>query len=195
MSSASVSQSSYSSSSFRCPEEGFDWRVVDAVAFAGHGLDHSSLLHRLDAPWVGVVEALVGVDEGTLSAHLVECCGDELHLESERGLPGHYLAARHVLHDREVGERVFPGEVGDVSAEDRVGGRLEEVSLEEVGRDAVFPVLRLQLLVGVLPAHRGAEPVLFHDPLDLLVVHVGKPHFEASPAVFTPALFKDRSDL
>jgi len=51
---------------FQMSEERFDWCVVDAVAASGHRLNHVQSFDLLDIERVGIVETLVGMDQGIL---------------------------------------------------------------------------------------------------------------------------------
>jgi len=48
--------------------------------------------------------------------------------------------------------------------------------------------------VWILPSDRGGQSVLLHDSLYFLVVHGGKPHFNASPTVCTLTAIEDFLD-
>src|SRR3989344_6008034 len=119
----------------------------------------------------------------------------ESFLEPLREIPRHHFAARNIFHDREVGVEVLEWDVGDVGTKYGPRDSLAEVPLELVGEYPVLQPLLHHGLVRIPPPHASDEPVRPHEALYFLVIHLGKPHFHASPAVCAFPLVEDLFEL
>ncbi len=183
---------------FQVPEERLDRRVVDAAAFSGHRLDHLAVPHQFNVSGMRVVEALVGVDHrirACIGRQVPDRVHDQFHFEAGSRVPRNDFAACDILDDRKIHELPLEWYVGDIGTENGSRGRLAEGALQLVGEYPVLQPLLHHGLVRIPSSHAGNKPIRSHKALYFLVIHLGKSHFHASPAVYALPAVKDRLDL
>lgn len=82
-------------------------------------------------------------------------------------------------------------DICNVSAKDFERNCLGEFSLEFVRECSVFQTLFHHHFVWISSPHFGKQSILPHDSLYLFVVHLGKPHLNASPTICTFSFVKN----
>ncbi len=110
-------------------------------------------------------------------------------------MPRHHLATRDVFHHGEIREDALEWDVCDVGTEHGVRSALIKHSLQFVGKDAMLETLLHDGFVWVSSPDIGDESILPHEALYLLVIHLGKVHFDAPPSIPAAALVEDGFDF
>ena len=189
-------------------EERFDRRVVDAISTSRHGLNHVQTFDLLDVQRIGVMEALVGMDERVLEhsrsenrigLHGLHGVEYQTHLQMHGEVPGHDLAAREILHDGQIGEPVIEREVRDVGGKYLERRRDVEGAVQCVLTRSMFQRFFHDRFVRVAPADLGDEMILVLNASNLLVVHddpfFQEFHLNRPPTVLRLPSTEDLTDL
>lgn len=161
-------------------EERFDGGIVDAIATSRHRLNQVHPTDFLDVLRVGVVNALVGMDQGSLKRyvrenrivpHALQGIQHDIHLQMYREVPCHNLASCNILHDGKIGEAVMEGEIRDVRGEYFERNRDIEFSVQLVFKSSMLQGFLHDHFVRVVPSDLGDEMIFVHESRDLFVIH------------------------
>ena len=182
---------------FEMTEKGFHRSIVDAIRFPGHGLHHFKHFNLLNVGWIGVMESLIGVDQGSrIAVHSSNHRNDQFHGDVLRHVPGHNLARCDVFDDGKIGKTVVERQVGDVGAKTLMRNLLNELARQMIRKGSMLLSLFHDRLVGILSSYLRDETVSSLDPDYFLVIHYDpffaqKLHFDRSPAVLRLSFVED----
>lgn len=159
---------------FHFSEEGFAGCVVPTVAFSRHGLNETHGLDGVAEFFRGVVDALIGVDDGVLAVtagfELFEGVRNEVEVIVCAGFVGDGFVGLGVDDDGDVGEVALMFDVGDVGEEEFSGFARLEGAFDAVGRDFVFLAVVFAFAIGPGFFYGADELVFPHDALDFFAV-------------------------
>lgn len=159
---------------FHFSEKGFAGRIVPTVAFSRHGLNEAHGLDGIAEFFRGVVDALIGVDDGVLAVtagfELFEGLQNEVEVVVCAGFVGDGFVGLGIDDDGDVGEVALVFDVGDVGEEEFSGFARLEGAFDAVGRDFVFLAVVFSFAIGSGFFYGADELVFPHDALDFFAV-------------------------
>lgn len=159
---------------FHFSEEGFTGCIIPTVAFSGHGLNEAHGLDGVSEFFRGVVDALIGVDDGVLAvaagSELFEGLENEVEVVVCAGFVGDGFVGLGIDDDGDVGEVALVFDVGDVGEEEFSGFPGFEGAFDAVGCDFVFLAVVFSFAIGSGLFHGAFEVVFSHDALDFFAV-------------------------
>ena len=159
---------------FHFAEEGFAGRIIPTVAFSRHGLNEAHGLDGVAEFFRGVVDALIGVDDGVLAVaagfKLFQGLENEIEVVVCAGFVGDGFVGLGIDDDGDVGEVALMFDVGDVGKEEFSGFTGFEGAVDAVGRDFVFYTVVFSFAIGSGFFYGADELVFPHDALDFFAV-------------------------
>ena len=159
---------------FHFAEEGFAGRIILTVAFSRHGLNETHGFDGVAEFFRGVVDALIGVDDGVLTLaagfELFESFQNEVEVVVCAGFVGDGFVGLGIDDDGNIGEVASVFDVDDVGKEEFSGFTGFEGAVDAVGHDFVFYTVVFSLAIGSGLFHGAFEVVFPHDSLDFFAV-------------------------